>query len=75
MTVCTKCKQDKPDTDFRYEPSKKNKLSSHCKECRFAYTKVYYKKYYQEKKEKCDAAHKAYMKRKSEEKYQDKSEV
>lgn len=33
MFYCVKCKSDKKEIDFYKNPSKKNGLESHCKEC------------------------------------------
>ena len=33
MTVCTRCKQEKPDSEFSPDPRKRNGLQSVCREC------------------------------------------
>ena len=41
MKVCSKCKKNKPDSEFYYRSDKKYLLQSHCKECIKAKRKKY----------------------------------
>lgn len=40
--ICTKCKVDKPDTDFPFKNKAKGKRSTVCKECQKGYKLSYY---------------------------------
>ena len=42
MKICTKCKVEKPKTDFPVRKDKKDGLHSHCKCCRAEYDKSRY---------------------------------
>lgn len=42
--VCSKCKIEKPKSEFRTDNRRKDKLASWCKECDREYKKVYYER-------------------------------
>jgi hypothetical protein len=46
MKVCTKCKTEKPITNFSFLITGKNGLHSQCKECKSLYTRNKYKEKY-----------------------------
>ena len=68
---CSKCKQEKPTTEFYRERSLKRGFAYQCKVCKTEYNKKYFeknrvrrlaqdKKYYRDNKEKKKKVHKAY---------------
>ena len=50
--VCSKCKEEKPRSEFHKKREAKDGLQSQCKNCRNQCRKQYDKQYYQENKEK-----------------------
>ena len=60
MKQCTKCKVEKPLTDFRTRKDRKSGYRSDCKSCQYKYSKKHLKEYYQANKEKVKERSKEY---------------
>lgn len=52
MKICTKCKLEKPETEFFFKSKAKNILHSHCKECKREMDRLAYQENSNGRKEK-----------------------
>lgn len=54
-TRCTKCKTEKPSSEFRADPKRKSGLSFHCKACQSEYSRSWYFRNWEKRRAQLDA--------------------